>query len=53
MIAIALIVMLGPRVPVEIDIASELRYREAPLEPGGLAQPASLGNVVADRLFHR
>jgi glucosamine--fructose-6-phosphate aminotransferase (isomerizing) len=24
------------RIPVEIDVASEFRYREAPLEPGGL-----------------
>src|SRR3712207_8746698 len=24
------------RIPVEIDVASEFRYREAPLEPGSL-----------------
>jgi len=38
------------RVPVEIDIASELRYREAPLLPGGLALFVSQSGETADTL---
>jgi glucosamine--fructose-6-phosphate aminotransferase (isomerizing) len=38
------------RVPVEIDIASEFRYREAPLEPGGLAVFVSQSGETADTL---
>jgi glucosamine--fructose-6-phosphate aminotransferase (isomerizing) len=38
------------RVPVEIDIASELRYREAPLPPGGLAIFVSQSGETADTL---
>jgi len=38
------------RVPVEIDVASELRYREAPLEPGGLALFVSQSGETADTL---
>lgn len=38
------------RVPVEIDIASELRYREAPLSPGGLAVFVSQSGETADTL---
>lgn len=38
------------RVPVEIDIASELRYREAPLPPGGLAIFISQSGETADTL---
>ncbi len=38
------------RVPVEIDIASELRYREAPLPPGGLAILVSQSGETADTL---
>ena len=38
------------RVPVEIDIASELRYREAPLAPGGLALFVSQSGETADTL---
>jgi glutamine---fructose-6-phosphate transaminase (isomerizing) len=38
------------RVPVEIDIASELRYREAPLMPGGLALFVSQSGETADTL---
>ena len=38
------------RVPVEIDLASELRYREAPLEPGGLSLFVSQSGETADTL---
>jgi glutamine---fructose-6-phosphate transaminase (isomerizing) len=38
------------RVPVEIDIASEFRYREAPLVPGGLALLISQSGETADTL---
>ncbi len=38
------------RLPVEIDIASELRYREAPLESGGLALFISQSGETADTL---
>ncbi|MGD9668259.1 MAG: glutamine--fructose-6-phosphate transaminase (isomerizing) [Hyphomicrobiaceae bacterium] len=38
------------RVPVEIDIASELRYREAPLPAGGLAVFVSQSGETADTL---
>lgn len=38
------------RIPVEIDVASELRYREAPLPPGGLAVFVSQSGETADTL---
>ena len=38
------------RLPVEIDIASEFRYREPPLEPGGLAVFVSQSGETADTL---
>ena len=38
------------RVPVEIDIASELRYREAPMPEGGLAVFVSQSGETADTL---
>ncbi len=38
------------RLPVEIDVASEFRYREAPLEPGGLAIFVSQSGETADTL---
>ncbi len=38
------------RIPVEIDIASEFRYREAPMEPGGLAVFVSQSGETADTL---
>jgi glucosamine--fructose-6-phosphate aminotransferase (isomerizing) len=38
------------RVPVEIDVASELRYREAPLPEGGLALFVSQSGETADTL---
>src|SRR5258705_60659 len=38
------------RVPVEIDIASEFRYREAPLPEGGLAGFISQSGETADTL---
>ena len=38
------------RVPVEIDIASEFRYREAPLNPGDLAIFVSQSGETADTL---
>ena len=38
------------RVPVEIDIASEFRYREVPLQPGGLAVFVSQSGETADTL---
>jgi glucosamine--fructose-6-phosphate aminotransferase (isomerizing) len=38
------------RVPVEIDVASELRYREAPLPPDGLAVFVSQSGETADTL---
>ena len=38
------------RVPVEIDIASEFRYREAPMPQGGLALFVSQSGETADTL---
>ncbi|WP_112663476.1 glutamine--fructose-6-phosphate transaminase (isomerizing) [Microvirga flavescens] len=38
------------RIPVEIDVASEFRYREAPLEAGGLALFVSQSGETADTL---
>jgi len=38
------------RLPVEIDVASEFRYREAPLKPGGLAIFVSQSGETADTL---
>jgi glucosamine--fructose-6-phosphate aminotransferase (isomerizing) len=38
------------RLPVEIDIASEFRYREAPLQAGGLAIFISQSGETADTL---
>ncbi len=38
------------RLPVEIDVASELRYREAPLPAGGLAVFVSQSGETADTL---
>lgn len=38
------------RIPVEIDVASEFRYREAPLESGGLALFVSQSGETADTL---
>ncbi len=38
------------RLPVEIDIASEFRYREVPMEPGGLALFISQSGETADTL---
>jgi glucosamine--fructose-6-phosphate aminotransferase (isomerizing) len=38
------------RLPVEIDIASEFRYREPPLAPGGLALFISQSGETADTL---
>jgi glucosamine--fructose-6-phosphate aminotransferase (isomerizing) len=38
------------RLPVEIDIASEFRYREAPLSPGDLAIFVSQSGETADTL---
>jgi glucosamine--fructose-6-phosphate aminotransferase (isomerizing) len=38
------------RIPVEIDVASEARYREAPLEPGGLTLVISQSGETADTL---
>jgi glucosamine--fructose-6-phosphate aminotransferase (isomerizing) len=38
------------RLPVEIDVASEFRYREAPLDPGGLAIFVSQSGETADTL---
>jgi glutamine---fructose-6-phosphate transaminase (isomerizing) len=38
------------RLPVEIDIASEFRYREVPLKPGGLAIFVSQSGETADTL---
>ena len=38
------------RVPVEIDVASEMRYREPPLVPGGLALFVSQSGETADTL---
>lgn len=38
------------RIPVEVDIASEMRYREAPLEAGGLAIFVSQSGETADTL---
>ena len=38
------------RLPVEVDIASEFRYREAPLPPGGVALFISQSGETADTL---
>ncbi len=38
------------RLPVEIDVASEMRYRELPLAPGGLALMISQSGETADTL---
>ncbi len=38
------------RVPVEIDVASEFRYREIPLEPGSLSLFISQSGETADTL---
>lgn len=38
------------RIPVEIDVASEFRYREAPLTPGGLMIVISQSGETADTL---
>ncbi|MGI9425557.1 MAG: glutamine--fructose-6-phosphate transaminase (isomerizing) [Hyphomicrobiaceae bacterium] len=38
------------RLPVEIDVASEMRYREAPLPPNGLAMFVSQSGETADTL---
>jgi glucosamine--fructose-6-phosphate aminotransferase (isomerizing) len=38
------------RLPVEIDVASEFRYREAPLQSGGLAIFVSQSGETADTL---
>ncbi len=38
------------RLPVEIDVASEFRYREVPLKPGGLAIFVSQSGETADTL---
>ena len=38
------------RIPVEIDVASEFRYREPPLEPGSLALFVSQSGETADTL---
>ena len=38
------------RLPVEIDVASEMRYREAPLPAGGLAVFVSQSGETADTL---
>ncbi|UFW53733.1 MULTISPECIES: glutamine--fructose-6-phosphate transaminase (isomerizing) [Bradyrhizobium] len=38
------------RLPVEIDVASEFRYREAPLRPGDLAIVISQSGETADTL---
>jgi len=38
------------RIPVEVDIASEFRYREAPLVPGGLSLFISQSGETADTL---
>ena len=38
------------RIPVEIDVASEMRYREAPLEKGNLAIFVSQSGETADTL---
>jgi glucosamine--fructose-6-phosphate aminotransferase (isomerizing) len=38
------------RLPVEIDVASEFRYREAPMDPGNLAMFVSQSGETADTL---
>ena len=38
------------RLPVEIDVASEFRYREAPVEPGNLSMFVSQSGETADTL---
>ncbi len=38
------------RLPVDADVASELRYREPPLQPGGLALLVSQSGETADTL---
>ena len=38
------------RIPIEVDIASEFRYREAPLDPKGLTLVVSQSGETADTL---
>ncbi len=38
------------RVPVDVDVASEFRYREAPLDAGGLSMVISQSGETADTL---
>lgn len=38
------------RLPVDLDVASEFRYREAPMQPGGLAIFISQSGETADTL---
>jgi glucosamine--fructose-6-phosphate aminotransferase (isomerizing) len=38
------------RIPVDVDVASEMRYREPPLTPGGLAVMVSQSGETADTL---
>jgi glutamine---fructose-6-phosphate transaminase (isomerizing) len=38
------------RLPVDIDVASEFRYRETPLDPGGMALFVSQSGETADTL---
>ncbi len=38
------------RLPVDLDVASEFRYREAPMSPGGLAIVISQSGETADTL---
>ncbi|WP_158744370.1 glutamine--fructose-6-phosphate transaminase (isomerizing) [Acidisphaera sp. L21] len=38
------------RLPTDVDVASELRYREPPLQPGGLALMVSQSGETADTL---
>ncbi len=38
------------RLPVELDVASEFRYRQAPLEPGGVTIVISQSGETADTL---
>ena len=40
----------GPHLPVEVDIASEFRYRDVPLKPGNLAIFVSQSGETADTL---
>ena len=38
------------KIPVDVDVASEMRYREPPLSPGGLAVMVSQSGETADTL---